>query len=134
MALERAACDKQDYPAYVETGKESARSLHAIRLLQGKKDFTLDSLVTAAYDSYLPWFIKPLPALMNAWANLPADSETKIALAGQIAVLQSWDLRWGVDSVATSLAVFWGQEIAKEAIPRDTKMNLPRLWCPVTWL
>ena len=36
-------------------------------------------------------------------------------LAGQIAVLQGWDLRWGVDSVATSLAVFWGQEIAKVA-------------------
>ena len=79
---------KQDYPAYVETGKESARTLHAIRLLQGKKDFTLDSLVTAAYDSYLPWFIKPLPALVKAWASLPADSGTKTALAGQIAALQ----------------------------------------------
>src|SRR6202035_2885675 len=51
---------RQDYPAYVETGKESARGLHAMRLLQGKKDFTLDSLMAAAYDSYLPWFIKPL--------------------------------------------------------------------------
>ena len=54
---------KQDYPAYVETGRESARGLHAMRLLQGKKDFTLDSLMAAAYDSYLPWFIKPLSAL-----------------------------------------------------------------------
>jgi acyl-homoserine lactone acylase PvdQ len=104
---------KQDYPAYVETGTESARGLHAMRLLQGRKDFTLDGLVTAAYDSYLPWFIKPLPGLIHAWENLPADSETKLALAGQIAVLQQWDLRWGVNSVATSLAIFWGQEIAK---------------------
>ena len=106
---------KQDYPAYVETGTESARGLHAMRLLQGKKDFTLDSLMTAAYDSYLPWFIKPLSALTRAWANLPANSETKTALADQIAVLRGWDLRWGVDSVATSLAIFWGQEIAKAA-------------------
>ncbi len=52
---------RQDYPAYVETGTESARGLHAMRLLQGKKDFTLDGLMAAAYDSYLPWFIKPLP-------------------------------------------------------------------------
>ena len=86
-----------------------------MRLLQGKKDFTLDSLMAAAYDSYLPWFIKPLSALTRAWANLPADSETKTALADQIAVLRGWDLRWGVDSVATSLAIFWGQEIAKAA-------------------
>jgi acyl-homoserine-lactone acylase len=104
---------KQDYPAYVETGGESARGLHAIRVLQGKKDFTLDSLIAAAYDSYLPWFEKPLPALLRAWASLPAASPQKAALAGQIAVLGTWDMRWGVDSVQTSLAVFWGQEIAK---------------------
>jgi acyl-homoserine-lactone acylase len=106
---------KQDYPVYVETGGESARGLHAIRVLQGKKDFTVDSLIAAAYDSYLPWFEKPLPALFKAWASLPAASERKAALAGQIALLQGWDLRWGVDSVETSLAVFWGQEIAKAA-------------------
>ena len=106
---------KRDYPAYVETGTESARGLHAMRLLQGKKDFTLDSLMAAAYDSYLPWFIKPLSKLTRAWASLPANSETKTALADQIAVLRGWDLRWGVDSVATSLAIFWGQEIAKAA-------------------
>ena len=63
---------KQDYPAYVETGTETARGLHAIRVLQNKKDFTLDSLITAAYDSYLPWFDKPIPALIKAWDNAPA--------------------------------------------------------------
>jgi acyl-homoserine-lactone acylase len=104
---------KKDYPAYVETGTESARGVHAMQLLQGRRDFTLDGLVTAAYDSYLPWFVKPLPALIQAWDQLPAQSETRAALAGQIAVLRKWDLRWGVDSVATSLAIFWVQEIAK---------------------
>ena len=104
---------RQDYPAYVETGKESARGLHAMRLLQGRKDFTLDGLVAAAYDSYLPWFIKPVSALISAWTRLPANSEMKTQLAVQIATLQNWDLRWGVDSVATSLAIYWGQEITK---------------------
>ncbi len=104
---------RKDYPAYVETGTESARGEHAMELLQGKKDFSLDGLMTAAYDSYLPWFAKPLPALIQAWDELPADSETRKALADQIAVLRKWDMRWGVDSVGTSLAIFWGQEIAK---------------------
>jgi acyl-homoserine-lactone acylase len=104
---------RKDYPAYVETGTESARGVHAMQLLQGRKDFTLDGLVTAAYDSFLPWFVKPLPALVKAWDQLPAESETKAALAGQIATLRKWDLRWGLDSVATSLAIFWGQEIVK---------------------
>ena len=62
---------KEDYPAYVETGTETARGLHAIRVLQNKKDFTLDSLIAAAYDSYLPWFDKTIPALIKAWNEIP---------------------------------------------------------------
>ena len=102
---------KQDFPAYVETGVESARGLHAIRVLEGVKDFTPKSLVAAAYDSYLPWFEKPIPALLKAWDGLPADDPLKNRLAPQIAVLRAWDLRWSVDSVPTSLAVFWGDEL-----------------------
>ena len=63
----REQSEKEDYPVYVETGSESARGLHAVRVLQDKKDFTLDSLIAAAYDSYLTWFDKPLPALIKAW-------------------------------------------------------------------
>ena len=118
---------RQDYPAYVESGKESARGVHAMRLLQGKKDFTLDGLVTAAYDSYLPWFIKPLPGLIGAWSDLPPDSPMKSSLAGQIAELQRWDLRWGVDSVATSLAIFWGQEIAAQTAGHAEEFAAPVL-------
>jgi acyl-homoserine lactone acylase PvdQ len=110
---------RQDYPAYVETGRESARTLHAMRLLQGKKDFTLDGLEAAAYDSYLPWFIKPLSSLIRDWNDLPQDSAMKSSLAAQIAELQRWDLRWGVDSVATSLAIFWAQEIAGAGLGHD---------------
>src|SRR5215831_11610442 len=53
---------KEDYPAYVENGGESARGLHAIRVLENRKDFTLESLLAAAFDSYLTWFEKPIPA------------------------------------------------------------------------
>jgi acyl-homoserine-lactone acylase len=110
---------RQDYPAYVETGRQSARTLHAMRLLQGKKDFTLDGLVAAAYDTYLPWFIKPISSLTRDWNDLPQDSAMKNSLAGQIAELQRWDLRWGVDSVATSLAIFWAQEIGGAGLGHD---------------
>jgi len=102
---------KQDYPAYVESGTESARGLHAIRVLQNKKNFTLDSLIAAAYDSYLPWFEKPIPALLKAWDDAPVSDPLKTKLAGQIALLRTWDYRWGVTSVPTSLAVFWGEDI-----------------------
>ena len=104
---------KEDYPAYVENGGESARGLHAIRVLENKKDFTLDSLLAAAFDSYLTWFEKPMPALIKAWDSAPASDPLRAKVAEQIKVLRAWDLRWGVESVPTSLAVFWGEDVRR---------------------
>jgi acyl-homoserine lactone acylase PvdQ len=105
---------KIDYPAYVDSGSESPRGLHAIRVLESKKDFTLDSLIAAAYDSYLPWFEKPIPALIKAWEQTPASNPLKAKLSDQIAMLRAWDLRWSVTSIPTSLAVFWGEDIQRK--------------------
>lgn len=104
---------QSDYPAYVDSGVESARGHHAVRVLQGKKDFTLDSLIAAAYDSYLPWFEKPIPALVKAWDKTPASDPLKAKTAEQIALLRAWDLRWSVSSVPTSLAVFWAEDVQR---------------------
>jgi acyl-homoserine-lactone acylase len=104
---------KEDFPVYVETGGESARGLHAIRVLQDKHDFTVDSLIRAAFDSYLTWFEKPIPCLRKAWEEAGADNPLKAKLAEQIGALGGWDLRWGASSVPTSLAVFWGEDIQK---------------------
>lgn len=116
------ASPKRDgYPRYVDAGGENARGLHALRLLQGRKDFTLESLLAAAYDGYLPAFETQLPALVRAWEGLPKDDPRNGALAEPIAVLRAWDLRWGVDSVATSLAVYWGEDLGRRVGlgPRD---------------
>lgn len=108
---------KGDYPAYVEQGIESARGLHALRLLDPegtpRRDFTLEGLMRAAYDSYLPWFARTTPALLAAYDALPAAAPQKTQLAAPIAVLRQWDERWGADSVATSLAIYWGTELMK---------------------
>jgi acyl-homoserine-lactone acylase len=114
---------KEDYPPYVETGGETARGLHAIRVLQGKRDFTVDSLITAAYDSYLTWFEKPVPALVKAW-DAAQDNPLKAKVAGQIGLLREWDLRWGVTSVPTSLAVFWGQNVQQRFGDAAKKANM----------
>jgi acyl-homoserine lactone acylase PvdQ len=104
---------KEDYPPYVETGGESARGLHAIRVLENRKDFTLDSLIAAAFDSFLTWFEKPIPALVKAWDQTPASHPLKAKTAEQIAMLRQWDLRWAVNSIPTSLAVFWAEEVRR---------------------
>ena len=103
---------KEDYPAYVETGRETARGLHAIRVLENKDSFTLESLLSAAFDSYLTWFDKPLPALLRAYDEAPGPVKQK--LSGQIEALRAWDHRWGVDSIPTSLAVFWADDLQRK--------------------
>ena len=104
---------REDFPAYVETGGESARGLHAIRVLSNRTDFTLTGLRDAAFDSYLTWFERPIPALIQAWDAAPAGDSLKAKLAEPIAVLRGWDLRWSAASIPTSLAVFWGENIER---------------------
>jgi len=105
---------RADYPAYVETGREeSARGYHALRVLSNRKDFTIERLRAAAYDSYLPAFERLLPALLSAYDGLPATDPLKTRLAEQIALLRAWDYRWAVGSVPTALAVFWGEELTR---------------------
>jgi len=102
---------QEEYPAYVQRGGENARGIHAVQLLEGRTDFTLESLVAAAYDSYLPGFEDLVPALLRAYDETPDGDPLKAGLAEQVAALREWDLRWGVASVPTTLAVFWGDAL-----------------------
>jgi acyl-homoserine lactone acylase PvdQ len=105
---------KADYPAYVDRGiEESPRGFHALRVLDKKKDFTLTSLIAAAYDSYLPAFDVLMPRLLKAYDAAPAANPLKTKLAEQIKVLRGWDYRWGTNSVPTALAVYWGEELGR---------------------
>jgi acyl-homoserine-lactone acylase len=105
---------KADYPAYVDRGlEESPRGFHALRVLDKKKDFTLDSLIAAAYDSYLPEFDVMLPPLIKAYDAAPASHPLKSKLAEPMAMLKAWDKRWSATSVPTSIAVYWGEEIGR---------------------
>jgi acyl-homoserine lactone acylase PvdQ len=102
---------KENFPAYMDVGVENPRGLHAIRVLQDRKDFSLPSLITAAYDSYLPAFADLIPALLQAYDQTPNGNPLKAKVSEQIGVLRTWDYRWSVASVPTSLAVFWAEEM-----------------------
>lgn len=106
---------QSDFPNYVDSGRESARGRHAVLILSKKSGFTLDSLNSAAYDSYLPWFEKPIPALVKAWESLAQGDPMKAKLSEQVEALREWDRRWSVDSIPTSLAVFWAEDITRKA-------------------
>jgi acyl-homoserine-lactone acylase len=100
-----------DYPTYMSRSGENARGRHAIRVLENKTDFTPQTLIEAAYDSYLTGFEDLIPALVRAYDRTPSSDPLKGQLSEQIEVLRAWDLRYSIESVPTSLAMFWGQEL-----------------------
>ena len=119
---------KTDFPDYVENGREeSPRGVHAIRVLENKKDFTLTSLIAAAYDSYMPSFAEMIPKLVKAYDDAPAGSALKTKVADQIKLLRDWDFRWSVSSVPTSLAVFYGEELGRRAAGATAEQQLQAL-------
>ncbi len=109
-----ASLKQRDYPRWVDNGVENPRGLNSIRILGNKKDFTLDSLRAAAFDSYMTWFDKRVPDLVKAWDALPARDPLKNRTAAEVSVLRGWDNRWATDSIATTLAVHWGLQVNRK--------------------
>jgi acyl-homoserine-lactone acylase len=108
---------EKNYRKYMQGQTENARGLHAVRVLDGKTDFTLDKLIAAAYDTYLTAFEPLIPALVKSYDGLPQDSPLRTELREQIDVLRAWDLRYSVSSVPTSLAIFWAQDMMDRVGP-----------------
>ncbi|HEX8602775.1 MAG TPA: penicillin acylase family protein [Pseudoduganella sp.] len=118
---------RQDYPAYMSMNPENPRGIHAVRVLENKTDFTLESLIAAAYDSQLTAFEPLLPLLVQAYDETPASALQKAGLAGQIAELRDWDMRYSLASVATSLGVYWLQDLVKTYGPVAKEQGMPVL-------
>ena len=113
-----------DFPRYMDAVGENPRGLHATRVLTGRHDFTLASLIDAAFDPYLPAFARQLPILIGDYDGLPPTDPLKRKLAGPVALLRTWDYRWGITSMPTSLAVFWGDILWDKASKLDTQEGL----------
>ena len=58
---------REDYPVYMAPDAESFRGIHAVRVLTGQSDLTLDKLIEIAYDPYLPGFEQLIPGLITAF-------------------------------------------------------------------
>jgi acyl-homoserine-lactone acylase len=106
---------RADYPAYMAPDDENFRGVHAVRVLTDADDLTLDGLIELAHDPYLPGFEQLVGGLLEAWERA---EEPNPALAAPIEVLKAWDLRTGKDSVAMSLAHFYGTNyLARATFP-----------------
>ena len=94
-----------DYPRYMSRIPENFRAVHAQRLLENVNDITLDDLITLAYDPELPGFEIIIPGLVKAYEATPSDDED---LKAAIEILKNWDFKVNAESVAMTLAHFYG--------------------------
>jgi acyl-homoserine lactone acylase PvdQ len=109
----------EDYPVYMAPDPERFRAIHAVDVLTGISDMTLDKLIEIAYDPYLPGFEKLIPGLITAFDQ---SGENHPGLAASIDVLRQWDLKVSADSVAMSLAHFYATRYREEgANPQDLR-------------
>lgn len=102
---------KENYPNYMSIDRENFRGVHAIELLKDKKGHTLDGLIALAHDPYLPAFEALIPGLVRAYYWRP-DRNPK--LQGAIDVLADWDFKTSKESVAMTLAHFYGTKYYQE--------------------
>lgn len=100
-----------DYPGYMAWDLENARGLNAVRVLKYRRDFTLESLIETAYDLTLLAFEPLIPALSRAFEKMPSNHPEKKSFKAPMDSLTQWNLKTGENSVGTTLAVFWGNQL-----------------------
>jgi acyl-homoserine-lactone acylase len=116
--------DERRFPKYMDMFGENFRGLHAQALLTGSRGWTLDGLNAAAYDSFQPGFAALIPPLVQAYGALPKTDPRRQSLAEPIGVLRQWNFRWSGQSMAQSLAMFWGDALRKALnAPADEPSN-----------
>lgn len=104
--------DKKNYPFYMAPDGENFRGINAVRVLAEEKSYNLDKVIKAGYDTRLAAFEVLVPALVNAFETKITYTDSFYAwLAGPVAVLKNWDYRCGEASIATTLAISWGEKL-----------------------
>lgn len=106
----------EDYPVYMAPDAENFRGVHAVQVLSEAENLTVDGLIELAHDPYLPAFEKVVPGLIQAFDNNPAKRrQWKEAYD----IMKAWDLTTSKESVAMTLAHFYGNAYyASGEVPR----------------
>lgn len=101
---------RSDFPRYMAPDGENFRGINAVRVLEDTKDYTLDKVIAAGYDTYLAAFELLIPRLLDAYNEVVNDT-IKQQLASPMQLLQGWDFRVAEASTATTLAIHWGEKV-----------------------
>jgi acyl-homoserine-lactone acylase len=102
---------REDYPKYMAPDQENFRGINAVKVLGREKNYNIDKIIAAGYDTYLTGFENLVPAVIKAFENASKNDSLYAQLAEPINILKKWDLHSSENSIATTLAVEWGEEL-----------------------
>lgn len=102
----------ESYPAYLAPDGENFRGLNAVRVLSEEKKYNIDKVIKAGYDTRLTAFEVLIPALTTAYSkSIAVDNTSYQGLQEMIDILKNWNYHCSENSVATTLAVLWGEKL-----------------------
>jgi acyl-homoserine-lactone acylase len=100
--------DRTKYPAYMAPDGENFRGINAVRVLAENKNYDIDKLIAAGYDRRLTAFEVLVPAVVKAFYNSNTKTDYGF-LEDAVKYLKGWDYRCSEGSIATTLAVHFGE-------------------------
>jgi acyl-homoserine lactone acylase PvdQ len=100
-----------DFPSYMAPDGENFRGLNAAQLLQANKRWNLDQVIEIGYNRRMAAFELLIPTLIRTYEQSPASYKP---FAAPIELLKTWDYHCDETSIATTLAVEWGQNLLAE--------------------
>ena len=109
-----------DFPAYMKTDDENWRGLNAVRILGNEKQYTIDKVISKGYNTFLTAFEVLIPALVKAYDGSSGNTHYA-SLREPMNMLRKWDFHSGENSIATTLAILWGEKIQ----PAISRIKLP---------
>jgi acyl-homoserine-lactone acylase len=108
---------KESFPTYMAPDGENFRGINAVRLLSRKRLYTIDTVIACGYDTYLAAFAILVPALVRQFEKNSTTNDSAYAqLTEPVTLLKNWDFRCAENSIATTLAVEWGQKLLPKMI------------------
>ncbi|MEP7111166.1 MAG: penicillin acylase family protein [Ferruginibacter sp.] len=106
---------RENYPPYMAPDGENFRGINAVRLLSKENAFTIDKVIAAGYDRYLPAFEILVPALVRSFEkNIKPGDSLFALLAEPITILKNWNYYSAENSVATTLAIEWAELLTSD--------------------
>lgn len=114
--------DRNAYPNYMAPDGENPRGIHAIMVLGDQSGFTLEKLIGASQDSYLPAFETLVPSLVSAYdASVGTNDTIRTSMGEAVELVRNWDFRYSSKSVPTTLAIFWAMRLRQNVLKQMPK-------------